>query len=469
MGYLSGATAQGIVLQKIDNNGLVLLTKELSTTYPLEGKAITKMTTGFALIGRPSQSQYKDLLILTNENLEPIEAFQLSLTTGEFRINSICYNEAANAIYVSGNGLTNAPLSLHKISPAGNVIWSKTLIQGGTAAATLLKTTTDGNLFLAGNTDLANTGDENMFVAKLDTAGNILWSKVADIAKFESISGIVELDNQAGFMVIGSFKTGLAAVSQAFLWKIAANGTPEKMLHIGGDSKFGNAITKLEYNHTLLGISGTFSGIFGSRMVTAVASPEGEIMWSKRTASNTLNSGINALHTDNNGAVHMSYYLGYSIIDPRFNQFNCQFEDYIPDTLTLAPSYNSLIGSPFFYPVNSQTISLNTNLLNFSSALICDTTVNSISTQTQEIVPVSSKIITYPNPFYNFIQVDFSALDSKEPIEFYLYSASGMCIRKGALKSDRLSIDTSELPEGVYLFKAYQNGKNVDFQKIIKQ
>ena len=87
MGYLSGGTAQGIVLQKIDNNGLVLLTKELSTTYPLEGKAITKITTGFALIGRPSQSQYKDLLILTNENLEPIEAFQLSLTTGEFRIN----------------------------------------------------------------------------------------------------------------------------------------------------------------------------------------------------------------------------------------------------------------------------------------------------------------------------------------------------------------------------------------------
>src|SRR5581483_4553530 len=123
----------------------------------------------------------------------------------------------------SGTILTNngsADAFAAKYNPAGTLVWAKAL--GGAAydAATGIAVDPAGNSYVTGffystnatfgGVTITNAGQSGIFVAKLDSAGNVLWATQAGGLSFDSGLAIA-VDASGGSYVAGNFFSQTAA------------------------------------------------------------------------------------------------------------------------------------------------------------------------------------------------------------------------------------------------------------------
>lgn len=83
-----------------------------------------------------------------------------------------------------------ANASITKIDTLGRMIWNKSLHLGNGSFLKDGVLTADGNILVVGNAAL--TGIYSLYIAKYDTAGNLIWYKTATGTGAESITSVVE-------------------------------------------------------------------------------------------------------------------------------------------------------------------------------------------------------------------------------------------------------------------------------------
>lgn len=77
-------------------------------------------------------------------------------------------------------------------------------------------------------------------------------------------------------------------------------------------------------------------------------------------------------------------------------------------------------------------------------------------------------IVLYPNPFKDFIFLDFATNDYRNS-EFQLFDSSGKLLKETKIKESKSEFNFSELPSAMYIVRVNQNGKNIRTFKIIKK
>ncbi|MCU7614440.1 T9SS type A sorting domain-containing protein [Chryseobacterium sp. GMJ5] len=77
-------------------------------------------------------------------------------------------------------------------------------------------------------------------------------------------------------------------------------------------------------------------------------------------------------------------------------------------------------------------------------------------------------ILLYPNPFKDFLFVDFTTNDYRNS-EFQLFDSSGKLLKEDKIKESKSEFNFSELPSAMYIIRINQNGKNIKTFKIIKK
>lgn len=77
-------------------------------------------------------------------------------------------------------------------------------------------------------------------------------------------------------------------------------------------------------------------------------------------------------------------------------------------------------------------------------------------------------ILLYPNPFKDFLFVDFTTNDFRNS-EFQLFDSSGKLLKEDKIKETKSEFNFSELPSAMYIIRINQNGKNIKTFKIIKK
>ncbi|MDF2551859.1 MAG: C-terminal target protein [Chryseobacterium sp.] len=77
-------------------------------------------------------------------------------------------------------------------------------------------------------------------------------------------------------------------------------------------------------------------------------------------------------------------------------------------------------------------------------------------------------ILLYPNPFKDFLFVDFTTNDYRNS-EFQLFDSSGKLLKENKIKESKSEFNFSELPSAMYIIRINQNGKNIKTFKIIKK
>ncbi len=225
-------------------------------------------------------------------------------------------------INVTTNG--SSDIYVAKTDPSGNFVWAKTF--GGQAAdrGNDIALDAQGNIYITGflngtaqfdNITLTSSGNsQDIFIAKLDNSGNVLWA-IAQGGSSGDIGHGIAVDNQGNVIVSGQFKetatigtntftsaidpnTGLYS-SDFFVAKYSAAGTP--IWSLNGFAEYddrGLAVTIDNSNNILVG--GQFSdtlvfagttinnGIYNAGMVFKLDS-NGGLTWFKRLgATQTL-------------------------------------------------------------------------------------------------------------------------------------------------------------------------------------
>ena len=216
-----------------------------------------------------------------------------------------------------------------KYNPEGKVIWAKSF--GGSYGAKI-KLDGDGNLIIAGNFDsfsvtidtiqLINHGSSDVFLAKLDTAGNVIWAKSIYGNAYESCYDIA-VDNNNDILMLGygdslihfdSLTMGNVGY-WSFLVKYNTSGNPiwvKEQIAIGLNTDRNNNIFLI----------GNFSGQgvpFGNDTLNSINSyldifiaklnPLGNILWAKSFGGIYNDEGI-CIKIDSLGNIYIAGQFG---------------------------------------------------------------------------------------------------------------------------------------------------------------
>ncbi len=226
-----------------------------------------------------------------------------------------------------------------------NWLWAKSSIAGGTGTVITSSVCSDlgGNVFVTGrfnsptitfgSTTLTNSGNADIFLAKYDSNGNLLWAKSVGGANFENAFS-VSTDASGNVFITGEFQNTItfgstiltsAGSKDAFVAKYDTNGNLLWAKNVGGTGiDFGTAL-HTDANGNVF-ITGSFSSstlVFGSITLNnsggasafdiflAKYDANGNALWAKN-ATGTGGTGfvvgnqVNSISTDTSGNVFIT-------------------------------------------------------------------------------------------------------------------------------------------------------------------
>ncbi len=235
--------------------------------------------------------------------------------------------------------LTNAgsgDIFIAKYAPNGNVLWAKSAGGTSTDYASSVAVDASGNTYVTGafyrpsfifvHSTLSNAGNYDIFLAKYDANGNVLWAKSAGgTGSDEAYS--VAVDASGNTYVAGYFKSstitfgsdtltnaGPAGYADIFLAKYAPNGNVLWAKSAGGtNNDWANSVAVDASGNTYL------AGDFGSSTITfdtitltnaglflAKYDANGNVLWAKRAGGTTGDDWAYSVAVDASGNTYVA-------------------------------------------------------------------------------------------------------------------------------------------------------------------
>lgn len=200
-------------------------------------------------------------------------------STGVFT-GSVDFDPSAAIFNLSSAGAFDVYIS--KVDAAGNFVWAKKIGGSGNDNSWGIALDNSGNVFVSGNfngtcdmdpgptlNNAFSAGQTDVFILKLDAAGNYVWAKTMGGTDFDGAVGIA-IDGNGNVVTTGSFRgtadfdpgVGTATVTSnglddIFISQLDNNGNFVMVKSIGGTgTDYGNAIAT--YASMTLFITGTF-------------------------------------------------------------------------------------------------------------------------------------------------------------------------------------------------------------------
>ncbi|MEW5922830.1 MAG: T9SS type A sorting domain-containing protein [Candidatus Zixiibacteriota bacterium] len=179
--------------------------------------------------------------------------------------------------YSYGAGLYD--VYLIKLGSAGNVIWSKTYGGAETDQGYSIDNTDDGGFILAGSTRSFGSGARDVYLIRTDDAGNILWSKsFGGVLDDQARSVRVTSDN--GFIICGTTDSYGQGYSDLYLIKTDSLGdTIWTRAYGGAGGESGSAVREtMDGGFIAIGSTGSFGEGYSSVYVVRVDA-DGDSLW----------------------------------------------------------------------------------------------------------------------------------------------------------------------------------------------
>ena len=106
-----------------------------------------------------------------------------------------------------------------KLNNAGDVVWEKTFGGIGYDFGKAVVQTKDNGYLITGDTYSSGTGGQNILMIKLDTTGSIVWQKVYEGRDYDEAGNLVEESIDGSYIVPGTMKLGGGSPRNALIIK----------------------------------------------------------------------------------------------------------------------------------------------------------------------------------------------------------------------------------------------------------
>lgn len=500
-GELSRDAGRGVC---VDNDGNVIVTGYFSGKINFEGTVYEGRGTDDAFVAKYNP---EGALLWVKTAGGPLDDIAIGTAVDNdgniFVVGSFDSIAFFDNILLTSTGRFDAFLA--KYSPNGNLLWVKKM--GGISSDAAFGVAADykGNAYVIGdfqgfaalgNNVLTSRGNKDVFVAKYNSNGDIVWSNRAGSSQEDLGLGIAT-DNEEGCYITGSFKSSAdfgnvelftpSVSSEIFIAKIDSLGAWEWAEQAGsltGDA--GYAITVDEDKNAY--VTGYFSAeaYFGSFTILArgyndifVAkySAKGLCMWATHEGYNGLDIGTGIAVADDGsifvcGAIDSFAYFGNDFVGTGEQQdiFLAKWNrngEYQWVTTGGGPNFqlamaaakgkeNDIYVTGYYYALLQlddttliQTQDADMFLLKYNDPLL---SVSEIDNQ--------NNIIAYPNPSNDNVFIKYAV----KPIEIEVYDNLGrkQLVDINYISENELKISFNHLPSGIYyLHNVFRNSKVV--------
>lgn len=328
-GYAATSRRQTGMVTSLNSSGNVSYSKVFSGVGSagfaggIEATQNSVLLVGRTLIGPPSSRTSGALIVRLSRagNLLWRKAFNLPATPDEFST----VVKIANARYIAIGSSGNSILAV-KISDSGSILWKKTMsLEGISLICKSALATLDGGLLLVGT-----TSQSNAFWIKLDSEGNVAWSKEIKgllfehqgcaIARGNAIAAYIactvrrtaQPQSKPLLLVLTVFLDGQIVAGQLFrngpgLWPYSISNSDDDGLIIAG--QFGEPGAATTDGFLLkLGVGGTPQWTRRVRLPSSVdrilsvaQSPEGDIVATGQVGTSPLTWNLPLLRVTRNG------------------------------------------------------------------------------------------------------------------------------------------------------------------------
>ena len=339
-----------------------------------------------------------------------------------------------------------------KYDSTGNFLWADRAGSTGEDFGRNITVDDSGNSYITGtfrnladfgNTILTSSGDEDIFIAKYDVSGNLVWAKRAGGTSKDAAFGIA-VDKSGNSYITGEFQgsanfesTTLSSTSSLpdiFIARYDASGNVLWAKQAGGSSNAhgrniavdgsGMSYVTGEFEGSASFGSTTLSSSGGVDIFVAQFDTSGNVLWVIRAGGN-LEERASGIALDGSGNPYISgYFLGQA--------------SFGSTTLTSSGSsdlYIAKLGTVTGIPNNSSDFHIN----------------------------------TYPNPFTNSLTIRFT---TKEPATAILIDLLGRQVHRQLLipeaEGTAILTPAHNLPSGAYLLQLHQ-GNTVRQVRVVRE
>jgi len=202
-----------------------------------EAKSVRQTTDGgYIVAGRTGDFESGDLYILKLNSKG--EAEWQETFGGE-------YSDVANSIQQTTDGgytvagWTNSfgsggeDLYILKLNSKGEAEWEKTFGGGDDDVANSIQQTTNGGYIVAGGTKSSGSGEQDTFVLKLNSKGEVEWQKTFG-GKDDDEANSIQQTKDGGYIVAGWTKSSGSGLEDVYVLKLNSKGDLEWQKTFGG-------------------------------------------------------------------------------------------------------------------------------------------------------------------------------------------------------------------------------------------
>ena len=184
--------------------------------------------------------------------------------------------------------MTNEVMYLAKMDVAGNVQWSRTYgIPGSTVLGYSLTSTKDGGYVMTGLTNTSiGQGSDDVYVVRVDSTGNLLWTRTVGGSGFDHRYAVTQTKD-GGFVIVGSTTsfcvTGCPLYPDVYVVKLDSAGNVQWTRTVGG-ANYEDGWAVVETSDGGIVIAGTSNSTFGfgsADMYVVKLDSSGSLAWTK--------------------------------------------------------------------------------------------------------------------------------------------------------------------------------------------
>ncbi len=213
--------------------------------------------------------------------------------------------------FISGNttsfGAGSFDLWLLKIDSRGDTLWSKTYGGRGSDYGNSLVVTDDGGAFIVGRTNSFGNGGSDLWLLRVDSNGDTLWTKTYGEAGDEN-SLSMSITSDGGTLIAGNITPFAKNVSNIWLLRTTRNGDLLWSKSFGGSKQDYSKSSALYSDNgaIITGYTESF-GNGGKDLWLLRIDSSGDTLWSKSYGGIEDEEGLSVAVTNDGGALISGY------------------------------------------------------------------------------------------------------------------------------------------------------------------